>query len=72
MPHSKKFVHQVRYNDGTNEDLFAFVVADNGGGSLNLVVFNDQGVSSAVNDVPRREKADYGPEGGGVTWHLAP
>ncbi len=64
-------VKSVLYNDGNagGEDLFALVVADKGDTKHDLVVFTNQGVSSIERDVPRREPKDYGPEGGGRTWH---
>lgn len=64
-----KLAASVFYNDGTNPDIFALVIKDNGGGSLNLFVIPEAGVPGIENGVPQREKADYGPEGGGRTWH---
>lgn len=64
-----KPVVSVFYNDGTNEDVFAIVLKDNGGGSLNLYAIPDSGEPVVANGVAHREKADYGPEGGGDTWH---
>lgn len=62
-------VKSVFYNNGEAE-LFALVVADKGEHELDLIVFDqDTGASSLVRNVPRRAKADYGPEGGGRTWH---
>lgn len=63
-------VKSVFYNDGNNEDLFALVTHDDGDGQLDLIVFSAEGVPGVVKNVPRRDKADYGAEGGGVTWHL--
>lgn len=65
--------HQAKhvfYNDGTDEDVFALVKRELDDGNLNLEVMPDQGAPYPVNDVPRRDKADYGPEGGGDTYHL--
>jgi len=59
----------VYYNDGTDEDVYALVTADNDDGTLNLFVIPASGEAKQVNGVPRREKDDYGPEGGGHTWH---
>lgn len=64
-----KPVTSVFYNDGEHEDLFALVKHDDGNGNLDLIIFTPQGVSSAVNNVPRREKDDYDAAGGGVTYH---
>jgi hypothetical protein len=59
----------VYYNDGTTEDNYALVLKDNGGDSLNLQVIPESGAPSIQTGVPRREKADYGADGGGHTWH---
>lgn len=56
----------VFYNDGTDEDVYALVIQDNGNSNYNL--WTPAGV---VNDVPRREKKDYDAAGGGHTWHSA-
>lgn len=60
----------VFYNDGTDSDVFAVVKKKLESGNLNLQVFPDNGDSYAVNDVPLRDKADYGAEGGGKTYHF--
>ena len=59
----------VFYNDGTDEDVYAIVTKDNGDGNLNLFVLPASGTGYGANGVPHREKADYGAEGGGDTWH---
>lgn len=62
--------HYVYFNDGTNQDVFALVIGDNGGGNLNLFTIPGSGAPQTVDGIPHREVKDYGPEGGGDTWHL--
>ena len=65
-----KPVESVFYNDGKDENVFAIVAKDVGDTKFDLIVFDPEGgQSSLYKAVPRREKADYGPEGGGRTWH---
>lgn len=71
-PTKGAFMHATKhvfFNDGTDEDVFALVKRELENGNLNLEVCPDQGAPYPVNDVPQREKADYGAEGGGDTWH---
>ena len=63
-----KPVQSVRYNDG-EDILFALVKKDNGENNLDLIVFDKNGAPGLVAGVPKRDPADYGSEGGGVTWH---
>jgi hypothetical protein len=57
----------VNYNDGERQVL-SLVRKDKGGENLNLIALTKDGIRY-VDDVPRRDKADYGPEGGGHTWN---
>ena len=59
--------HSVTYNDGEN-DLYALVIKGSAldGNDLDLFIPETKEV---VKGVPNRAKADYGPEGGGRTWH---
>lgn len=66
-----KPVRHVEFNDGTTEDIFALVKKHNDDGTSNLQVFPDEGACYPANSIPRREKADYGPEGGGQTYHVS-
>lgn len=59
-------VRAVWFNDGEVEDLYAFVVGEKSRFFLDLFV---PATGEIYEDVPRREKKDYGPEGGGLTWH---
>lgn len=63
----KNPVHSVLYNTG-ERNTFAIILADKGDHKLDLAVLTDHGFERK-NDVPRRAPADYGPEGGGHTWH---
>lgn len=63
-------VESVFFNDGENEDVFALVLKDDGDTKLNLYVIPDSGEPHVANGVPLRDKKDYGPEGGGDTYHL--
>lgn len=63
----RKPVESVDYNSGDGT-RFALVVDEKGDHKLDLAVLTDHGFER-VNDVPRRAPADYGPEGGGRTWH---
>lgn len=64
------------YNDGEKdgEDIHALVVEEKSGPDAGwlLDIYPLKGVSAGqvLYDVPRREKSDYGPEGGGRTWHI--
>lgn len=55
----------VMYNDG-NKDRPALLLDKNEDGESKLFVLEGSAVSA-----PRRDKADYGDEGGGHTWHPA-
>lgn len=57
----------VTYNDGDGH-LYALVVLEHDSGSLDLAVWNGDSFEPEV-DVPHRDPADYGPEGGEHTWH---
>lgn len=59
----------VWFNDGTDEDVFALVVKKHSPDMLDLRTFSG-GSSELHTSVPRRDKADYGEEGGGRTWHV--
>ena len=62
-----KFGTMVAFNDG-EEDRVAFIASPEGGPMADLVILGKDGVEHK-RDVPQRAKADYGPEGGGHTWH---
>lgn len=65
-----KPVQSVEFNDGTHADVFALVAKDVGDTKLDLIMFDPEtGTASYRRGIPRREPADYGPEGGGDTWH---
>ena len=64
-----KPVQSVRYNDG-EDILFALVKKDNGDNNLDLIVFHKTGPPGFVLGVPKRDPADYGSEGGGVTMRV--
>lgn len=64
MPSNAEF---VKYNDGDG-DRFALVATDNGDDNLDLIVRTASGWEDKLG-VPKRDPADYGPEGGGHTWH---
>lgn len=62
-------VKSVAYNTGDG-DAFAIVLDDAGDGNLDLLVFDPETAAPGYKyDVPRRAPSDYGPEGGGHTWH---
>ena len=65
-----QFGDPVRFNDGENANVLAFVRHVDDSGNLDLVVLGAAGVQYKDN-VPRRDPSDYGPEGGGHTWHPA-
>lgn len=59
----------VTYNGGAGrEKEFALIAKDHGGGSLDLIILTESGNQFEA-AVPHREPSDYGPEGGGRTWH---
>jgi len=70
-PFDQKWVY---YNDGSEagEDCHSLVVKDKKSGDTLLDLYPLEGLrhGELVPDVPRREKVDYGPEGGGHTWHV--
>ena len=47
----------------------AFVATKHSDEVLDLIVFDDNGQSTMKTSVGRRSPEDYGPEGGGATWH---
>jgi hypothetical protein len=53
---------------GEHGKQLAFVTADHGS-AVNLLTFNADGAGTTHTSVPKRSPADYGPEGGGHTWH---
>lgn len=57
----------VVFNDG--EDKLLALVRNFDEQGADLVVFTKDG-ASFENNVPRRSPKDYGPEGGGRTFHL--
>ena len=59
--------HSVTYNDGQDE-VYALVIKGDPfeGSELDLFIPETKEV---VKSVPNRAKDDYGPEGGGRTWH---
>ncbi len=60
----------VWFNGGAGrEKEYALVAAEKGDTKLDLVVLTASG-NQLVEDIPRREPSDYGPEGGGDTWHI--
>jgi hypothetical protein len=61
---------QVFYNDGSDPNVYALMLQDNGDQTFNLYTFPPEGVSGPINAVPQREPEDYGEDGGGHTWHL--
>jgi hypothetical protein len=61
-----KFGDVVAFNDG-EKDRVAFVTGGTGD-QTDLAVLTKDGVQFKT-DVPRRDKSDYGAEGGGHTWH---
>ena len=59
----------VRYNTGTANTLALVKEIRSDGKIADLIVFDERtGASSLEEDVPRRDPADYGEEGGGRTW----
>lgn len=61
---------RVVYNGGAGkEEEYALVTKDNGDGNYDLLVADENGAWTHQKSVPRRAVADYGPEGGGHTWH---
>lgn len=57
----------VYFNDGTDPNVPALVRSVDGT-KRDLAVCSRDGVHYE-DGVPRREPKDYGPEGGGRTWH---
>lgn len=67
MPKAAEYVH---FNNGSALE-FALVVGTSSedASTLDLISFDPHNaVPQHRNGVPRREPADYGPEGGGDTW----
>jgi hypothetical protein len=56
----------VNFNNGEHQCLA--VVRGGEDAKLDLIALGRDGIQY-VDDVPRRDKADYGPEGGGHTWN---
>jgi hypothetical protein len=67
--HTAQYVY---FNDGTDTNVYALVTQNDGDTKLNLFCIPASGESYVKNGIPQREPNDYGPEGGGDTWHLAP
>ena len=66
LPHAATHVY---FNDGTNVNAYALVIGG-GGDVLDLAQIPGSGESVTVHyGVGRREPTEYGPEGGGNTWH---
>jgi hypothetical protein len=64
-------VRTVKYNDGTPTPVDAVVVSEPDSHSAVLAAWTN-GVLQLINNgnpVPERAPADYGPEGGGVTYY---
>jgi hypothetical protein len=59
----------VNYNNGT--EIVRGIVQDADGDKRAIWVPAGGGASQVVYGVPRRDPKDYGPEGGGKTWHPA-
>lgn len=61
-------------NLGGDADVFQFalVTKELESGNVNLVSVDAHGAWEHHNDVPRRDPADYGPEGGGDTYTSGP
>ena len=58
----------VWYETGHGKQL-AFVTKDHGDGAVvDLIALGESG-NSVLTSVPRRAVEDYGPEGGGRTYH---
>ena len=67
MPKTAEYVH---FNNGSDLE-FALVtkVSAEDSNTLDLLSFDaSTGAPQNHKGVPRREPADYGPEGGGETW----
>lgn len=65
-------VEAVKFNDGTNEDVFALVVGSSheDGNTLDLLTFDPStGAPEMRHAVPKRDPSDYDESGGGDTWH---
>ena len=63
-------VQSVYFNAGGKDvNQFALVIATRDDGNLDLLAFDKNGSGGLKGDIPRREPIDYGPEGGGDTWH---
>lgn len=62
-------VRSVFYNAGEDKNQFALVVGGEGN-YLDLAALDgNNGVWQVYRAVPHAEEADYGDEGGGVSWH---
>lgn len=71
MTHGHQEARHVWFNAGGDQTKqYALVVADKGGTLLDLLVADENGAWGHKRDIARREPADYGPEGGGDTWHV--
>ncbi len=65
MPKAAEYVH---FNNGTRK-VYALVIGSDPADGNTLDLWSEEG--SIHRGVPRREPADYGPEGGGDTWSEA-
>lgn len=61
-------VESVTYVGDKGVRRFA-LVTKRSGDKADLLVVDQNGTWTVLEDVPRRAPADYGPEGGGRTWH---
>lgn len=64
--------HHAKYvwmDDGETEDIYAQIIRDLGGGSLNLYCVPESGEPFVANGIARREKADVVDGDAGRTWH---
>lgn len=68
----KLFGVAVVFNGGAGkEHQFATVKRNHGGNTVDLLVWEDENSAWTVKtSVPLRDPKDYGPEGGGYTWHF--
>jgi hypothetical protein len=59
----------VWYNGGSGkEKQYALVANEHSEEMLDLIILTSSG-NDFETSVPRRAPSDYGPEGGGRTWH---
>jgi len=65
-----QFGDAVIYNGGAGKERQLAFVRGGTGDQTDLAILSPSGVQFEDN-VPRRDPSDYGPEGGGRTWHPA-